>query len=83
MNGLYQNRFQRSLNDKETGSKENGKSNKGQRKCVGVHSKFNINNNPEFMSLEVNCEHSILYPIEYKPLYKPCYIEIKDHIAFR
>lgn len=37
---------------------------------------------PEFMSLEVNCEQSI-YSTEYKPLYKPCYTEIKDHVAFK
>lgn len=36
----------------------------------------------EFMSLEVNCEHSI-YSTEYKPLYKPCYTEIEDHVAFK
>lgn len=34
------------------------------------------------MSLEVSCEQST-YSTKYEPLYKPCYAEIEDHVAFK
>lgn len=50
---------------------------------VGGYGKSNINNILKIMSLEVNFEHSVLYPTEYKPLCKLCYTEIKDHMALK
>lgn len=57
MNVLYQDRFKRSLKTVKDLYVE--------QRNWGYGKFNNANNIPEFMSLEYNCEHSILYPPEY------------------